>query len=111
MLGRYHMENQMKQADNMTPMAHGLGDEVTGNHDATYECDPAKDLASGSSDQGMTMNGLGGLSAADLAAGFSDGEYHPPPPPADDTIANTTMDLLNDGSSGGFLGRPHGWER
>ena len=97
--------------DNMTPMAHGLGDEVKGTHDATYTCEPTADLAKGTATHGMTLNGMGGLTAADIEAGFSDGEYNPPPPPTDGTIANPIMDLIDAEDTGGFLHRDHGWAR
>lgn len=97
--------------DNMTPMASGLGSDVKSTHDSLYQCEPTPDLPMGSSTQGMTTNGLGGLTDAELMNGFSDGEYHPPPPPNDDTIANTISDLVKDENTGGFLDRAHGWER
>lgn len=97
--------------DNSTPMPFGLGADVKGTHESTYTCDPTADLPMGSSTQGMTMNGQGGLTDADLMAGFSDGEYRPPPPSADGTIASVITDLVKDENTGGFLERAHGWER
>jgi hypothetical protein len=54
--------------------------------------------------QGGTAGALGGASEADLRRGFSNGEEEPKTDPAQ--LYSPVPE-----SSGGFLNRPHGWER